>query len=259
MALSYNDAAAEVMWWLVTDPTHGYSQYARYGDGTISTYRLSDDTLVSVHGGDYDCSSGSIECYECLGVSCGGASYTGNMRECMLGSGNFQEISPYEAGVGDVLLREGHTEIVVGGWEGELKQAGFRISEQGTIYGEVGDQTGWESTYSAYNPSAWETAFRCIKIREEQPEQDESEEEMACIFQPNGENYQMYYDGVELHPLANPDEAEAIKMVYAATHGGREIPIFQLGNPSSPWGNRFINAVQRKAEVIPYMGQTHIY
>jgi len=254
--LSYSDAAAEVMWHLITCPDHGYSQMARLGDGTNETLYLSDETLITIAGGDRDCSSAAIDCYESVGVSCGGAYYTGNMAECMLGSGNFIEISPWDVDNGDTLLREGHTEMVLRGWEGELYQGGFRISELGTIYGEVGDQTGWESTYSALNPGAWEQAFRCIAERDGStiPSKDEYEEdEMACLIQPNGEGYLMYYDGTELHPLAHEDEAEAIRTVYRATHGGRDIPQFQLGSPEAPWATRFVNAIQRKAAPWPSM------
>ena len=76
---------------------------------------------------------------------------------------------------------------------------------------------------------------------------------MACLIQPNGEGYLMYYDGTELHPLAHEDEAEAIRTVYRNTHGGRDIPQFQLGSPEAPWATRFVNAVQRKAAPWPSM------
>lgn len=102
--------------------------------------------------------------------------------------------------------------------------------------------------------------LRCTRLsdeggedKSEEPETEIEEDEMVCIFQPNGESYQMYYDGHEMHPLANPDEAEAIRMVYRETHGGREIPTFALGSPESPWATRFANAVQRIAEKFPSM------
>ena len=63
--------------------------------------------------------------------------------------------------VGDVLLRRGHTEMVVS-VGGRLMQAGFRISEHRTIKGAKGDQTGWESAYSALNPGAWSWAYRYV-------------------------------------------------------------------------------------------------
>lgn len=265
MMLTYREALAEVMWHLVThdgDGGHGYSQYARAGDGTVETLWLSDGTLVSVHGGDYDCSEAIRACVAAVGLIPWGYwdsyMWTGSEPDILIGAG-FVEISPYDAGVGDILLRySGHTEMVVGGYDGELYQAGFRISEQGTIYGQQGDQTGWESTYSTFDPSGdWDVAFRYAgPERTGAPTQTsdiDEEDEMACIFRPNGENYLMYYDGTELHPLHHPDEVGAINKVYQATHGGRDIPQFELGAPGAPWATRFANAVQRKAEKFPVM------
>lgn len=259
--LTYREAIAEVMWHLITHDAHGYSQYHREGDGTTETLVLSDGSVVYTHGGDYDCSEAVRSCVAAVGLIPFGYwdsyMWTGNEPEILLNAG-FVEISPWDAGVGDILLRySGHTEIVVGGWEGELYQAGFRIAETGGIDGEQGDQTGWESTYSPFDPSAnWDVAFRYAG-----PERNGvssitnefEEDEMECIFQPNEENYLMYYDGVELHPLAHPDEAEAIRIVYRETHGGREMPSFKLGSPAAPWATRFANAVQRPCHQFPSM------
>lgn len=259
--LSYSEALAEEMWHLVTHDAHGYSQINRAGNGEMEEVRLSDNTTVLLHGGDYDCSEAVRACVAGLGLIPFGywESYmwTGNEPEILISAG-FIEISPWGAGVGDILLRySGHTEIVVGGWDGELYQAGFRISEQGTIDGEEGDQTGWEATYSSYDPSGWDVAFRYVgKSREAIDTHDNDEEEkMECIFRPNMENYLVYYDGVKLHPLAHPDEAEAIKTVYRQTHGGKEIPMFEFGTPEAPWATRFANAVQRVAsdDLFPKM------
>lgn len=260
--LTYREAIAEVMWHLVTHDAHGYSQYHRAGDGTVETFYLSDGTLVSIHGGDYDCSEAVRACVAAVGLIpwdyWDSYMWTGNEPEILLNAG-FIEISPYDAGVGDILLRySGHTEMVVGGWDGELYQAGFRIAETGGIDGEQGDQTGWESTYSPFDPSAnWDVAFRYAgPERDAQPapkKEEIEEDEMVCIFQPNGEGYLMYYDGTELHPLAHPDEVDAINQVYRATHGGRDIPQFPLGSKEAPWATRFANAVQRKADKFPSM------
>lgn len=259
--LSYPEALAEEMWHLVSHDAHGYSQISRAGNGEMEEVRLSDGTTVLLHGGDYDCSEAVRSCVAGLGLIPFGywESYmwTGNEPEILTNAG-FVEISPYSAEVGCILLRySGHTEIVVGGWEGELYQAGFRISEQGTIDGEEGDQTGWEATYSSFDPGAWDVAFKYVgKQREAIDTHDNDEEdEMHCIFRPNMESYLMYYDGVNMHPLHHPDEAEAIKTVYRQTHGGKEIPVFELGTPDAPWATRFANAVQRNAsdDMFPWM------
>lgn len=161
MALTYNARAAEIMLHLVTHAAHGYSQPARAGDGTIETLRLSDGTVTTVHGGDYDCSEAVRMCYVAAGVLPRGCyMWTGN-EASLLQSHGFASVGLGGLQVGDVLLRRGHTEMVVS-VGGRLMQAGFRISERHTISGVKGDQTGWESAYSALNPGAWSWAYRYV-------------------------------------------------------------------------------------------------
>ena len=73
-----------------------------------------------------------------------------------------------------------------------------------------------------------------------------TEDEMECIYQPNGEPYLVWFDGTERHPLAHPDEVTAVNMVHRACKG-RDIPVIALGTPGSPWANRFEAALARKA------------
>lgn len=161
MALTYNARAAEIMLHLVTHSAHGYSQPARAGDGTIETLTLSDGTVTTVHGGDYDCSEAVRMCYVAAGVLPRGCyMWTGN-EASLLKSHGFAGVGLGDLRVGDVLLRHGHTEMVVS-VGGKLMQAGFRISERHTISGVKGDQTGWESAYSALNPGAWSWAYRYV-------------------------------------------------------------------------------------------------
>ena len=161
MALTYNARAAEIMLHLVTHSAHGYSQPHRSGDGTIETLTLSDGTVTTVHGGDYDCSEAVRMCYVAAGVLPRGCyMWTGN-EASLLKSHGFASVGLGDLRVGDVLLRNGHTEMVVS-VGGRLMQAGFRISEHRTIRGAKGDQTGWESAYSALNPGAWSWAYRYV-------------------------------------------------------------------------------------------------
>ena len=67
---------------------------------------------------------------------------------------------------------------------------------------------------------------------------------MACIIQPNGKGYLVYYDGVKAHGLAHPHELEAINMVARAATG-KNLPHIALGQPGSPWATRFKNAIDR--------------
>lgn len=153
-----SEAASWIMWHLVTHPAHGYSQPNRMGDGTREAIDVPGWGKVTIAGGDRDCSSAVIECYRALGINVGGATYTGNERQCLLSTGLFEEVPLYGPSFdGDILLREGHTEMVVGDtrW-----QAGFRRSERHSITGAKGDQDGLESTYSALRLSEWSHKIR---------------------------------------------------------------------------------------------------
>lgn len=67
---------------------------------------------------------------------------------------------------------------------------------------------------------------------------------MACIIQPNGKSYLVYYDGVKAHGLAHPDELNAINMVARAATG-KNLPSIALGKPGAPYATRFKNAIDR--------------
>ena len=153
-----SEAASWIMWHLVTHSAHGYSQPNRMGDGTKETIDVPGWGKVTIAGGDRDCSSAVIECYRALGINVGGATYTGNERQCLLSTGLFEEVPLYGPSFdGDILLREGHTEMVVGDtrW-----QAGFRRSERHSIDGRTGDQDGYESTYSPLKLGEWQHKIR---------------------------------------------------------------------------------------------------
>ncbi len=159
--LSRAQMAAEVMFHLVTHEAHGYSQLAREGDGTWEDITLSDGTVVTIRGGDKDCSEAVRLCYEAAGVLGGyweSYLYTAIEDEVLTNAG-FVTVPLDDAQVGDVLWKLGHTELVIE-VDGELQQAGFRRSETGGKHGEVGDQDGLESTYSSYNPWEWTTCYR---------------------------------------------------------------------------------------------------
>ena len=168
--LSYREMLAECMWHkLEHDWAHGYSQYERstsYSDREEIV--LSDGTHVWIAAWDDDCSGSIRDNIIAVGLDPDGFTYTGN-EEGITTTGQWVEISVWDADNGDVVLKDGHTEMVLRGDDGELYQGGFRISEQGTIYGERGDQTGWEATYSSYQPWSWEHAFRCVAERQVAP------------------------------------------------------------------------------------------
>ena len=164
MELTYEEAAAQVMEHLCSHSAHGYSQPRRQGVGTggsaSETVELSDGTRVGIAAGDRDCSSAAIECYAALGVDCGGAYYTGDMRLKMCGTGNFEALpastwrSPKR---GDLLLNEGrHVAMALG--NGKLGE--FLRSERHSVDGLGGDQDGYESVVRALYDDEWDCVLR---------------------------------------------------------------------------------------------------
>lgn len=166
VGLSVNEKAAQIMEHLCSHSSHGYSQPNRAGVGTGATagetITLSDGSTVSIATGDRDCSSAAIECYAAQGINCGGASYTGNMKSCMVASGNFEALpastwkNPQR---GDILLASSkHTAIALG--NGKLGE--FLRSENHTIHGTRGDQDGGESIVRALYNDGWDCVLRYI-------------------------------------------------------------------------------------------------
>lgn len=220
MPLTRAQAASEVMWHLVTHDAHGYSQPARSGDGTEEELYLSDGERVVIHGGDYDCSEAVRVAVNC---SLSGDyhdpityMWTGCEREDLLAVG-YEEISPWDAQDGDVLLTDGHTEMVID-MDGRLIQAGFRHSEDYDIHGWQGDQTGDESSYSDYDPSEWAAAFRYVGPEREDPApvhvetpQEREAREMQPVSNGSGDVYRFYnpYNGAH-HFTTSAAERDAL-------------------------------------------------
>ena len=108
---------------------------------------------------EYDCSSLAISMYKNAGVDVGGATYTGNMRECMTSTGNFEWI-PGDPDVntlqpGDIVLDEdSHTEVYIG--DGQLLGAHDNYS------GGAGDPSGREINTRDYYSHPWDGVLRYI-------------------------------------------------------------------------------------------------
>lgn len=161
------EVAVKLMKHLVThdgDSGHGYSQYSRQGDGKgYCTVKIGNKNF-KLRTGDRDCSSAVINAYEAAGISCGGATYTGNMRSCMVSTGNFKwhpMRTSYTAKAGDIYLNEAcHTAMCLSDVPDKLME--FSISEKGTIDGKEGDQTGRESRIADYYNYPWDGILECI-------------------------------------------------------------------------------------------------
>ena len=156
--------AVKIMKHLVDHNYHGYSQISRWGDGEGKRSIKIDGKTYKVEQGDRDCSRAIISAFQAAGISCGGATYTGNMRACMCKTGNFKwhpMSSGYVAKAGDVYLNEAcHTAMCLSANPDRLME--FSISENGTIDGKEGDQTGWESHTCAYYNYPWDGILECI-------------------------------------------------------------------------------------------------
>lgn len=167
------EVAALIMRHLCTHDKHGYTQdmSGRQGTGTevIDIYGVP----YTIKSGDRDCSSAVISAYEAAGISCGGATYTGNMRKCMTGTGNFVWRSMnFTAQMGDTYLNEkSHTAMCLSAEPDVLME--FSINEKGTATGgKVGDQKqsgeydeGYrhgESHLAMYYDYPWNGILQCV-------------------------------------------------------------------------------------------------
>ena len=179
------EVAALIMRHLCTHNAHGYTQdmSGRHGTGTetIDIYGVP----YTIKSGDRDCSSAVISAYEAAGISCGGATYTGNMRKCMTSTGNFVWRSmKFIAQMGDSYLNErNHTAMCLSAEPDVLME--FSINENGkALGGKVGDQKqsgeydeGYghgESHLALYYEYPWDGILQCVN------------EEIAFIIEEDG-------------------------------------------------------------------------
>jgi len=179
------EVAALIMRHMCTHNAHGYTQdmQGRQGTGTeeIDVYGVK----YTIKSGDRDCSSAVISAYEAAGISCGRATYTGNMRKCMVGTGNFAWRSMrFVAQMGDTYLNEAnHTAMCLSAEPDVLME--FSINEKGTsLGGKTGDQKQhgeYDETYGRgeshlrmYYDYPWNGILQCIN------------EEIAFIIEEDG-------------------------------------------------------------------------
>ena len=179
------EVAALIMRHLCTHSAHGYTQDMdkRQGTGTetVDVYGKK----YTIKTGDRDCSSAVISAYEAAGISCGGATYTGNMRKCMTGTGNFVwRPMSFTAQMGDTYLNEkNHTAMCLSAEPDVLME--FSINEKGTATGgKTGDQKQHgeydeaygrgESHLKLYYDYPWNGILQCVN------------EEIAFVVEADG-------------------------------------------------------------------------
>lgn len=164
----YSEKVAQCAEHFAEHSSHGYSQVSRHGDGGRETITFSDGSIANIALGDRDCSSGALDCVEAAGLPTGGATYTGNMKKGLTSTGNWKAhkySSGYSAKRGDIYLNEDHhTAVCVhpyGSPEGDMLME-FAISENGTIDGKEGDQTGKECYIHEFYNYPWDIILECI-------------------------------------------------------------------------------------------------
>nr|WP_216656780.1 NlpC/P60 family protein [Bifidobacterium sp. DSM 109963] len=136
-------------YWCV-DANMGYSQYDRWD--------------FDPSAGNCDCSSLVIHCLQEAGFDTGDATYTGNLSANLTARGWARVAADGDPQAGDILLNDAdHVAVYLGG--GMLAQAS--ISENNSIAGNAGDQTGWETNVSAYYNYPWDCYLRYAGESEE--------------------------------------------------------------------------------------------
>lgn len=129
-------------YWCIT-ANMGYSQYDRWN--------------FNPNAGNCDCSSLVIQCLKEAGFDTGSATYTGNLSANLTARGWVRMANNGNPQAGDILLNDAdHVAVYLGG--GKLAQAS--ISENNSIAGTAGDQTGWETNVSAYYNYPWNCYLR---------------------------------------------------------------------------------------------------
>lgn len=179
------EVAALIMRHLCIHDAHGYTQDMSGRQGTGEEIIDIYGRKYAIKSGDRDCSSAVISAYEAAGISCGGATYTGNMRRCMAGTGNFiWRTMKFTAQMGDAYLSEKcHTAMCLSAEPDVLME--FSVDEKGTATGgEAGDQLQkgeydeaygrGESHLKLYYDYPWDGILQCVN------------DEIAFIVEPDG-------------------------------------------------------------------------
>ena len=200
---------------------------------------------------DRDCASLMYDSADHAGYGVGRGNdrtrYTGTMPKDFQEAGfsmlPYGSVAPYR---GCIFLRDpwgpgGHTELYIG----DNLTVGAHIAETGGVYGEPGDQTGNEISVGP-NYGNWDYILCPPDDGPAPRKRKRKDNKMQCIIRPNGEDYLVYFDGTEAHPLTHPDEATAIQEVYAKCNDGEQMPVFEYGTKNAPWATRLFEGASRK-------------
>ena len=168
------EVAALIMKHYCIHDKHGYTQEMGKRNGGKNTETVNIyGREYKIPAGDFDCSAAVIAAYEAAGISCGGATYTGNMKKCMIQSKNFAWRSMnFVAQMGDSYLNETHHTAMCLSADPDVLME-FSINEKGTATGgKAGDQLQHgeydeaygrgESHLKLYYDYPWDGILQCI-------------------------------------------------------------------------------------------------
>lgn len=266
MTLSQREAFSRTMEHLVNCSKHGYSQANRWGNGKKEQVDLGDDVTVEIMEGDRDCSSAIISALVAVGVDTFDATYTGNMKSNLLKTGLFEwKNMSFSAERGDIYLNEvNHVAMCTspyGSNKGDLL-AEFSISENNTIYGKSGDQTGWESHITTYYDYPWDGILHwkndgeTIGIKREEQFLMAQKNEFMYLVEPDncGKNFLVH--GANINHVPNPEALKYLLREYKEVTGS-DMPNRKIGSKKNPEGLRLFQALGHedlyKKEVEPYI------
>ena len=151
--------------------------------------------------------------------------WTGNERQILAAHG-FERRNLYKPERGDVLWRDGHTEMYLG----ESTCGGARIDETGGVTGpQSGDQTGWEVASGPYHPARGAECWRYVGDKTVggwesvslhwYVEIESAEETMDCIISIQGKNTLVWFDGSDVNDLTTPADVTVIDKIAKACYG----------------------------------------
>lgn len=271
--VSLADVAATIHYDMCVDEANGYSQapYRWGGDSPLGTKTVEiAGRRYTYKRGSYDCSSSVITAWK-LALQgtpyegrLDGATYTGDMRRVFLNSGLFTVETRgrwHAAKRGDVYLaEEKHTALCQdGGSDGVLGYDSLsefnRNENHGATNGQVGDQDGYESVVRGYYDDGW----NCILYYngagdfyvDDDGEAVEGDDEMTnCFFVKfDGDGTEHFWDGKNLHAIANGDEKQAIIKWWKLAHPGEALDTkaVEFGTKEAQWGARLNDVLSRGA------------
>lgn len=258
------ETASQVMEHLVNHSSHGYSQYSRWGDGGKETINANGFTFT-IATGDRDCSSAVINAWRLALVGTAyegtldGATYTGNMRSVFTRSGLFEVWDTYSTNAvrGDIYLNDAcHTAMCISGTNPDTL-AEFSISENGTIDGAEGDQTGWESHIRGYYSYPWnctlhyngkaDSTFR--NQRQEKKVEEHylmaQQKQFTYVLHPDQCGNLFYVSDHNITHIPNMEALKYLQQEYKAVTG-IDLPMRSIGSKSAPEGLRVFQALGKE-------------